>query len=160
MAPTNNPTIGQKVTPPNPPTTESHSHGEIDPSSLAASSLRSNGAFSANTGASPGDEPASNPDARPPGSKKQPQTGLEGQESYGGAAPTYVNSQFMVYEGGPRGKNLSEGGFSGSGTEGKMPEPGSKEDPGRAALKGFMGEGGQGLKGEKGQFGALKPEEA
>ncbi|KAG7286365.1 hypothetical protein NEMBOFW57_008674 [Staphylotrichum longicolle] len=56
---------------------------------------------------------------------------LEGQ---GGPAPTYVNSQRYRDPAGPHGKNLKEGGFEGSGTEaGPLPEPGSMEDPSRAA---------------------------
>lgn len=38
----------------------------------------------------------------------------------------------------PHGKNIKEGGFAGSGTEGGMPEPGSKKDPGRVALKDML----------------------
>jgi hypothetical protein len=35
---------------------------------------------------------------------------------------------------GPHGKNLKEGGFEGSGTDGgPLPEPGSMEDPARLA---------------------------
>ncbi|KAH6842562.1 hypothetical protein B0I37DRAFT_199273 [Chaetomium sp. MPI-CAGE-AT-0009] len=55
--------------------------------------------------------------------------GLETQQSHRGAAA-----------GGPHGKNLTEGGFEGSGTEaGPLPEPGSAEDPGRAAVAGGRG---------------------
>jgi hypothetical protein len=43
----------------------------------------------------------------------------------------------------------------------KMAEPGSNNDPGRAALEGFTGvREGQGVKVEKGEFGALREEEA
>ena len=140
MSSNSNPTTGQKVTPTPAPVTTPHSHGQIDPSSLAASSLRSDGAFASNTGASPGDTPAVNPHANPPNSRNAAKSGAQSQSSYGGAAPTYVNSQFLTYEGGPKGKNLTEGGFAGSGTSGgRMPEPGSKGDPGRAALEGFTG---------------------
>jgi hypothetical protein len=55
---------------------------------------------------------------------------------------------------------LTEGGFSGSGTEGKMAEPGSKNDPGRAGLESFTGvREGQGTRVEKGQYGVLKGDE-
>ncbi|KAK0644526.1 hypothetical protein B0T16DRAFT_198025 [Cercophora newfieldiana] len=163
MAPTN-PSTGQKVTPSQPPTTTPHSHGEIDPSSLAAESLRAQGAFSSNAGASPGDQPATSPGAHAPGSTNKPHSGLEAQESYGGTAPSYVNAQFRVDDGGAKGKNLTEGGFAGSGTGGgRLPEPGSKNDPGRAGLEGFV-EGGKKVGGggvkEEGQFGVLKSEEA
>ncbi|KAL2198186.1 hypothetical protein P885DRAFT_76892 [Corynascus similis CBS 632.67] len=60
--------------------------------------------------------------------------GLESQRSYAGAAPTYVNNQWYRDPAGPHGKNLKEGGFEGSGTEGgPLPEPGSMEDPSRIA---------------------------
>lgn len=62
--------------------------------------------------------------------------GLESQESYGGAAPTYVTNQRYRDPAGPHGKNLQEGGFEGSGTEaGPLPEPGSKDDPTRTAMR-------------------------
>ncbi|KAK3294990.1 uncharacterized protein B0H64DRAFT_476359 [Chaetomium fimeti] len=64
--------------------------------------------------------------------------GLESQSSYGGAAPTYLAGQRHRDPAGPHGKNLTEGGFEGSGTEaGPLPEPGSAEDPARAASRGM-----------------------
>ena len=40
---------------------------------------------------------------------------------------------------GPHGKNLNEGGFQGSGTDGKpLPEPMSEQDPSRLALRGMV----------------------
>ncbi|KAH6613795.1 hypothetical protein B0J18DRAFT_460657 [Chaetomium sp. MPI-SDFR-AT-0129] len=95
------------------------------------------------------------------------------------AAPTYVASQYIRNPAGPHGKNLHEGGFEGSGTaEGELPEPGSIEDPGRAALglgvggtassrggsgKEEEGSGlapGQGGRGEKTWYTALGDEDA
>jgi len=62
--------------------------------------------------------------------------GLESQQSYGGAAPSYAANQRFRDPAGPHGKNLKEGGFEGSGTEaGPLPEPGSMEDPARAATR-------------------------
>ena len=57
-------------------------------------------------------------------------------KAYGGPAPTYIDAQRMRDPGGPRGKNLTEGGFEGPATvEGPLPEPGSAEDPGRLAQR-------------------------
>ncbi|KAK4142061.1 uncharacterized protein C8A04DRAFT_38580 [Dichotomopilus funicola] len=72
-------------------------------------------------------------------------------------APTYVASQYIRNPAGPHGKNLHEGGFEGSGTaEGALPEPGSMEDPGRAALG--LGVGGT-ASSRKGMGGGGKEEE-
>jgi hypothetical protein len=63
---------------------------------------------------------------------------IENQQAYGGAAPTYVSNQRYRDPGGPHGKNLTEGGFEGSGTEGgPLPEPGSMDDPSRVAQANF-----------------------
>lgn len=87
-------------------------------------------------------------------------------------APTYVASQYTRDPAGPHGKNLHEGGFEGSGTaEGALPEPGSIEDPGRAALglgvggtpssrKGQDGAGSEKGPGEKTWFTALGDQDA
>lgn len=106
--------------------------------------------------------------------RKQPTTdtsktaggGLETQpKAYGGPAPTYLAGQMHRDPAGPHGKNLTEGGFEGSGTErGPLPEPGSVQDPGRAAVRGLgvsavAGPGrGSGTGGGKG-LGAGKVEE-
>ncbi|KAK0616283.1 hypothetical protein B0T14DRAFT_497568 [Immersiella caudata] len=159
-APTNNPTHGQKVNPSNPALSDPHYHGAIDPSSLAASSIRSGGAFASNEGASPGDQPASDSHAHAPGSHKQKESILDHQYSYGGQAPNHVLSQYIKDEAGPHGENLRVGGFEGSGTERKMPEPGSKDDPERAALKSFVRvKDGQGMKVAKGDFEVLNEDE-
>lgn len=56
-------------------------------------------------------------------------------EDQGAPAPSYAaNQQRLRDPAGPHGKNLTEGGFEGSGTEeGALPEPGSEQDPTRAA---------------------------
>ncbi|KAK4191145.1 hypothetical protein QBC35DRAFT_448761 [Podospora australis] len=81
--------------------------------------------------------------------KKQEKQTPEGQ---GAPAPSYVEN--VLYSSrltsGPHGKNLKEGGFEGSGTaEGPLPEPGSEQDPSRAALGGLLssGTGNPGSKG-------------
>ncbi|KAK4249718.1 hypothetical protein C7999DRAFT_39201 [Corynascus novoguineensis] len=75
--------------------------------------------------------------------------GLESQRSYAGPAPTYVYNQWYREPGGPHGKNIKEGGFEGSGTEGgPLPEPGSMEDPSRIAT-GLGGGGGGVSEGKK-----------
>lgn len=65
------------------------------------------------------------------------QTG--GQRSAGGTAPSYVNSQFAD-QGGPKGKNLKEGGFESNDRNNASftSEIGSKNDPGRAAEASFQ----------------------
>lgn len=120
--------------------------------SLAAESARSGGAFSVNRGA----EPGSGPSQRQYQQQQQTSGGgkvsapgeggsnagsagaLESQASYGGPAPTYVNAQYMTYEGGPKGENLKEvesfEGGSRDGVEAALAaEPGSKMDPSREA---------------------------
>ncbi|VBB80538.1 Putative protein of unknown function [Podospora comata] len=64
-------------------------------------------------------------------------------EGQGAKAPTYVEN--LIHTGAercgkPHGKNLTEGGFEGSGTvEGPLPEPGSEDDPGRSAFRKLAG---------------------
>ncbi|KAK3935534.1 hypothetical protein QBC46DRAFT_242577, partial [Diplogelasinospora grovesii] len=123
--------------------------GPVPDESLAAESIKSGGAFSENRGAIPGSGPQRDPGAGAPYTRGEPpkdlrsrdesQGGsgdaLENQKSYAGPAPTYVLSrEFMKDKKGPHGKNLKEGGFEGSGTDGgPLPEPGSMEDPARLA---------------------------
>jgi len=140
MAPSTNPTIGQKVTTENAPSTytSAHPHGAIDSSSLAADSIRSGGAFASNPGASPGSGPASDARTAAPGTADSAHSGLDSQESYGGKAPGYATHSQHNQK--PHGKNLTEGGFEGSGTAiRRLPEPGSKDDPAREALKKMVG---------------------
>jgi len=71
---------------------------------------------------------------------------LENQASYAGTAPTYVNNLYHRGEGGPKGKNLKEvESFEGEVKDGKdaafRAEPGSEQDPGRAAEARFGLEG-------------------
>lgn len=62
---------------------------------------------------------------------------LPNQQSYGGAAPSYLAGQQRRDPAGPHGRNLREGGFEGRGTgAGPLPEPGSAQDPARAAVRG------------------------
>jgi len=65
------------------------------------------------------------------------QTG--GATSNGGTAPSYIDSQY-VDAGGPRGKNLREGGFESRDRDNASfnSEIGSKNDPGRAAETKFQ----------------------
>lgn len=93
--------------------------------------------------------------------------GLESQSSYAGPAPTYVMSQYMSYEGGPKGKNLKEvDNFEGENKDGLsaalQSEPGSEMDPGREAEARLgLSTAGVGIKDVKGgetdqtQFGVL-----
>lgn len=113
--------------------------GNVLEGSLAAESARKGGAFASNPDQH---EQGHEQQARKPGTgtgKTASETGsLENQSSYGGAAPTYLAGQMRRDPAGPHGKNLKEGGFEGSGTEaGPLPEPGSAEDPGRAATRGL-----------------------
>jgi hypothetical protein len=65
------------------------------------------------------------------------QTG--GKTSAAGTAPSYVTSQF-VDEGGPKGKNLKEGGFESidQNNASFTSEIGGKNDPGRLAEASFQ----------------------
>ncbi|KAK4110044.1 hypothetical protein N656DRAFT_831022 [Canariomyces notabilis] len=69
---------------------------------------------------------------------------LENQQSYGGIAPSYAHGSHYDQERAahdrPKGKNLTEGGFEGTGTgPGPLPEPGSDMDPSRLAERAMMG---------------------
>jgi hypothetical protein len=61
------------------------------------------------------------------------QTG--GASSNAGTAPSYVNAQSETYPGGPKGKNLTEGGFESDDNKNASfnNEIGTKNDPGRLA---------------------------
>lgn len=55
-----------------------------------------------------------------------------------GTAPSYVNSQY-VDEGGPKGKNLTEGGFEGNPKNASFNQDiGGRNDPGRLAEQKFQ----------------------
>lgn len=87
---------------------------------------------------------------------------LENQASYAGTAPSYVNHQYQTDEGGPKGKNLKEGGFEGEGPGDSIrAEPGSEMDPGRGAEQRFgitaHAEGAKKLSGNE-RYGALDNE--
>ncbi|KAK3349440.1 hypothetical protein B0T25DRAFT_632906 [Lasiosphaeria hispida] len=158
MSSTRNPNAGQKVTSENaPPKTEGV--GSLASDSLAADSIRAGGAFAGNPHATPGAE-ATATNASAPGTRSSGKQGLDNQASYAGAAPSYVHSQLAVQdESGPHGRNLTEGGFAGSGTAGgRMPEPGSKEDPGREGLRKARGEGQGGVGRDEQPYGVLKDE--
>lgn len=104
--------------------------GFVQDSSLAAESKRSGGAFSENRGGNVGEQHH----VLSRGSDSGGSAGVEAQQSYGGQAPSYVQSQYHRDPNGPHGKNLQEGGFEGSGPgDSILAEPGSKQDPGRAA---------------------------
>ncbi|KAK3682144.1 hypothetical protein B0T22DRAFT_521204, partial [Podospora appendiculata] len=141
---THNPSEGQKVTTSKNAPFTSEGAGEVSAQSLAADSIRSGGAFASNRGAMPGSGATADAHARTPGTADSAYAGVETQQSYGGAAPSYVNAQAASPAGsGPKGMSLTEGGFAGSGTDGgALPEPGSKRDPARLAEQ-HMGLGGQ-----------------
>ena len=54
-----------------------------------------------------------------------------------GAAPAYVTTLAAEKTAKPKGKNITEGGFEGE-ADSALPEPGSEDDPGRAALQGLQ----------------------
>ena len=117
--------------------------GAVVDESLAAESIREGGGFAANRAAEPGSGPARDPRAGAPNTRGEPHKGegaLENQQSYAGTAPSYASSgEFMKDTKGPHGKNLTEGGFQGSGTDGGvLPEPGSQQDPARVAENSMM----------------------
>ncbi|KAK4229422.1 hypothetical protein QBC38DRAFT_472349 [Podospora fimiseda] len=118
------PSAGMKVTPSNPPITH-ESTGKVENSSLAAESIRSGGPFKENP------ESRFESTAVKPSSSSTETSGLSSSSSGISSAAK------------PHGKNLKEGGFEGSGTEGgSLPEPGSKDDPGRKGLEKEIGKGG------------------
>ncbi|RKU49393.1 hypothetical protein DL546_004988 [Coniochaeta pulveracea] len=93
------------------------------------------------------------------GSQQNPGA-LENQSSYAGAAPTYVNRQYQRDEGGPKGKNLKEGGFDGEGPGDSINvEPGSQQDPARGAEQQFgiseRGAGAKQIPTENKRYGGL-----
>ncbi|TPX12234.1 uncharacterized protein E0L32_007120 [Thyridium curvatum] len=146
------------------------SAGAVPAESLAAESVREGGAFAQNRTAGEsqsfggGNNNSSNSSSSShhtrkkstsvPASHGRQQNAGEGGGSGSGtntaaaaaAAPSYVDAQFVRDTAGPRGKNLREGGFEGSGPGNSIEaEPGSKDDPARAAVLGFVsGEGGGG----------------
>lgn len=138
------PKMSKKVTSENvPPTHEGV--GSVPSDSLAADSIRSGGAFAqGNPSASAGDSVSHNPRANPPGTAHQThptsQSLKHEDPEQGTKAATYAHAgQDLSDQSGPHGKNIKEGGFAGSGTEGgSMPEPGSKRDPGRVALNDML----------------------
>jgi hypothetical protein len=144
--------------------------GAVASDSLAAESTREGGGFSSNKNSEPLGvsganstfantntsgattlSPAINSEARDIDSGTYPDalggqskdTTVEdttrGSSGNAGVAPTYVNSQF-VDESGPKGKNLTEGGFTDS--DGKNAsfngQIGRKNDPGRLAEEKFV----------------------
>jgi hypothetical protein len=66
---------------------------------------------------------------------------VNGQDSNAGTAPSYVNSQY-VDGGGPKGSNLTEGGFDSDDAKNASfnDEIGTKMDPGRLAEQKMMRE--------------------
>ncbi|EGO54617.1 hypothetical protein NEUTE1DRAFT_88135 [Neurospora tetrasperma FGSC 2508] len=120
--------------------------GPVPPDSLAAESIRSGGAFAqGNPSASAGGSASQNPRAKAPGTAHQshPEAQQPKHENpeQGAPAPTYIfhHGRNLPDPAGPHGKNIrevKEDEIDESWTEpASMPEPGSKEDPGRAALK-------------------------
>jgi len=94
--------------------------------------------------------------------------GGESGSSNAGAAPSYVSNVAQERSGGPKGANLTEGGFEGEAKNNDF-EIGSENDPGRASLGNFQARnadvagGGGPRQGEitgDGQFDALRDEEA
>lgn len=90
---------------------------------MAADSYRADGDFADNKNAEPNKAPYS----------------VQDEKSYGGEAPTYVNSQY-VDESGPHGDNVKEG-FRQEGRDGIKvafnSAPGSTDDPARLAEQKF-----------------------
>lgn len=122
--------------------------------SLAADSIRAGGGFTSNASAPPGSGPAPTPLASKPGTSgkagsKNPDS-LLNQTSYAGLAPSYVSQASSESQSQPRGRNLTEGGFAGSGTSGaRLPEPGSARDPARETVRGIVDQSGGGERGTK-----------
>ncbi|KAK3402141.1 hypothetical protein B0T20DRAFT_132169 [Sordaria brevicollis] len=144
--------MSKKVTSENVPPKQ-EGPGPVPSDSLAAESIRHGGAFAQgnpSASASVGDSTSSkNTRANPPGTAHQThptsQSSKHENPEQGKPAPTYTlnAAQELKDQSGPHGKNIQEGGFAGSGTEGgSMPEPGSKRDPGRVALKDMLAKTG------------------
>ncbi len=95
------------------------------------------------------------------------------EKEQGGPAPTYVQSQYLQDPKPPHGKNLTEnfdrsGKFEDGLQKANQAEPGSEDDPGRAAVQALRGQGAgghtkgareHGISGE-GQYDVLKEEAA
>lgn len=122
--------------------------GAVAPDSLAAESAT----FThSNRNAAPGSGPAqTSGKVSAPGEGLASAGGtsgsLENQQSYAGAAPSYVNRLYQADRGGPKGKNLKEVESFGGGAKQGDPfaaEVGGEMDPGRAAEArfGLQGEG-------------------
>ena len=94
-------------------------------------------------------------------------------QEQGGPAPTYVQSQYLQDQKPPHGKNLTEnfddsGKFEDGLQKANKAEPGTEDDPGRAAVQALRGQGAgshgkgareHGVSGE-GQYDVLKEESA
>ena len=77
----------------------------------------------------------------PAGGEQSTTTDQSGSISSAGIAPTYVNSQ-GTYPGGPKGKNLKEGGFDSDDNKNASftSDIGDENDPGRVAENKFSQE--------------------
>jgi hypothetical protein len=108
----------------------------LDPAADAKSRMTQEDAAEEKHGASG----SSYPDSLGGQSKATAVTNTTGSSETGGAtsnagiAPTYVNSQRIKYNGGPHGKNITEGFEGGKPVSGDI---GSKNDPGRLAEQRF-----------------------
>ncbi|KAF7542405.1 hypothetical protein G7Z17_g11596 [Cylindrodendrum hubeiense] len=117
--------------------------GNAPSDSLAAESNREGGGFASNRGIHSENSPDFNDEASAARNSHNRSDRSDVPESYGGAAPTYINSQYRQDPNGPHGKNLQEGDWDESrGKEGirkaMNAEPGSKNDPSRLAEHQFQ----------------------
>ncbi|KAF9871800.1 hypothetical protein CkaCkLH20_10734 [Colletotrichum karsti] len=122
------PSAGTKVTAGAPATSEPT--GPVPSGSLAAESATKGGAFAANTGVD-----ASS--TVPAGTGSAPGSGASSIPGQAGAAPTYVNNQYIRDPKGPHGANITEG-FDDKNTKDGVQaamkaEIGSENDPSRVA---------------------------
>lgn len=112
--------------------------GVVPSDSLAAESVEAGGAFAQNrnihTSTSEGQQQPA-PNSTRPHETPADVAAAAARSEQGGAAPTYVQSQFRRDEAGPHGRNITEDPEM-IGRPGKFNvEPGSAEDPGREAEK-------------------------
>ncbi|KAF6828217.1 hypothetical protein CMUS01_08671 [Colletotrichum musicola] len=125
------PSAGTKVQPGASAPATSEPTGPVPSGSLAAESARGGGAFASNAGVDSSS-----------GTGAAPGSGTSSVPGQAGAAPTYVNNQYIRDQSGPHGKNITEGLDANDTKDGVQEafksEVGGENDPSRAAERHFQ----------------------
>ncbi|WYZ46674.1 hypothetical protein EsH8_IX_000899 [Colletotrichum jinshuiense] len=129
------PSAGTKFEPGSAAPTRNEATGPVPSDSLAAESARGGGEFANNA-------PSGTSSSRRTAGGSAPGSGASSIPGQAGAAPTYVNNQYIRDPAGPHGKNIQEG-FDAKDTKDGIQaafnaQPGSENDPGRVAEQGFL----------------------